>query len=85
MPSITWPQTVYCPLRKLQSVKQMKNWLLAELGFWARAMEAGAAHMRLGGELGRQVGLGRAAGAGAGGIAALRHEAVDHPVEDVPS
>src|SRR4029079_18572311 len=39
MPSITLPHTVYCLSRKLASSKQMKNWLLALLGFWARAIE----------------------------------------------
>src|SRR5215831_15112183 len=39
MPSITAPQTVYCPLRKGASSKQMKNWLSAESGFCARAIE----------------------------------------------
>src|ERR1044072_2401788 len=43
---------------------------------------AGAADMRLAAELGLEVGLLRAAGAGAAGIAALRHEPVDHAVED---
>src|SRR5688500_15752713 len=41
----------------------------------------GTADMGLAAELGAKVGLGRAAGAGAGRIAALRHEAVDDPVE----
>src|SRR5688500_476336 len=39
------------------------------------------ADVRLAAELGPEVRLGRAAAAGAGRIAALRHEAVDHPVE----
>ena len=33
MPSITLPQTVYWRSRKVASSKQMKNWLLALLGF----------------------------------------------------
>ena len=41
----------------------------------------GAAHMRLGVELGRQVRIARAAGAGAVRAAGLRHEAVDHAME----
>ena len=40
MPSLTWPQTVYWPLRKDASSKQMKNWLSALLGAVARAIEA---------------------------------------------
>ena len=39
MPSITLPQTVYCLSRKRASSKQMKNWLLALLGFCERAIE----------------------------------------------
>ena len=41
-----------------------------------------AADVRLAAELGRQIGLVGAAHAGAGRVAALRHEAVDHAVED---
>src|SRR5262245_36700267 len=39
MPSVTWPQTVYLPLRKGASAKQMKNWLSPESGDCARAMD----------------------------------------------
>ncbi len=39
MPSTTSPHTVYWPLRNDASSKQMKNWLSAESGFWARAIE----------------------------------------------
>src|SRR4029078_13412762 len=39
MPSITLPHTVYCLSRKPASSKQMKNWLLALLGFDERAIE----------------------------------------------
>src|SRR3546814_2372797 len=39
MPSVTAPQTVYWPSRKRASSKQMKNWLSALFGFWARAIE----------------------------------------------
>ncbi len=39
MPSITRPHTVYWRSRKLASSKQMKNWLSAELGDCARAMD----------------------------------------------
>ena len=81
MPSITLPQTVYCRLRNGASSKQMKNWLSPESGFCARAIEHGAAHMRLGVELGLQL-LAGAAGAGALRAAGLRHEAVDHAMED---
>ena len=42
----------------------------------------GAADVRLSGEFGRKIGLVGAAHAGAGRIAALRHEAVDDAVED---
>src|SRR5262245_66692598 len=37
MPSITWPQIVYLPLRKGAGAKSMKNWLLALLGLFERA------------------------------------------------
>ena len=60
----------------------MKNWLLALFGSDGARHAAGAAQeMPLGGELGRQVGQLAAAGAGAGRVAALRHEALDHAVE----
>src|SRR6516165_7694917 len=39
IPSVTWPQTVYLPLRKGASAKQMKNWLSAESGDCARAID----------------------------------------------
>ena len=39
IPSVTSPQTVYWPSRKRASSKQMKNWLLAELGSLVRAIE----------------------------------------------
>src|SRR3546814_5497160 len=42
---------------------------------------ANAPDVRLGGKFRLQVGLLRSAHAGARGIAALRHEAVDHPVK----
>ena len=84
MPSITLPQTVYCLSRKRASSKQMKNWLLALFGLCARAIDSGAAHMRLGVELGRQVRIVRSAGAGAVRTAGLRHEAVDDAVEHDP-
>jgi len=41
-----------------------------------------APNVRLAAELGGKVGLVGAAGAAAGGVAALRHEAVDHPMKD---
>ena len=82
MPSTTSPQTVYCLSRKRASSKTMKNWLLAEFGFWAAGHRADAAHMRLGVELGLQVRIARAAGAGAVRAADLRHEAVDDAMED---
>src|SRR5438045_8219130 len=44
----------------------------------------GAAHMRLGIELGRQVRIARPAGTGAVRAAGLRHEAVDDPMEHNP-
>src|SRR5690606_36987753 len=39
MPSITWPQNEYCLFSHGASSKQMKNWELAEFGFWERAIE----------------------------------------------
>ena len=59
----------------------MKNWLSPESGFCARAIDDGAAHMRLGVELGLQL-LAGAARAGALRAAGLRHEAIDHAMED---
>ena len=47
----------------------------------ARHAAGAAQEVPLGGELRRQVGQLRAAGAGAGRIAALRHESLDHPME----
>jgi hypothetical protein len=79
---MTSPQTVYWPSRKVASSRQMKNWLLALLGSEVRAIEHGAAGVRLFRELGFQVGLLGARGAGAGRIAALGHEARDDAVED---
>jgi len=38
MPFTTRPNKVYSPSRKIESSKQMKNWLLALSGFWERAM-----------------------------------------------
>src|SRR4029079_11756108 len=37
MPSITWPQMVYLPLRKGAGARSMKNWLLALFGSLERA------------------------------------------------
>src|SRR5262245_9771085 len=39
MPSVTLPQTVYWPSRKVASSKQMKNWLSPEFGSLARAID----------------------------------------------
>src|SRR6476620_1037915 len=39
MPAVTLPQTVYWLLRNEASSKQMKNWLSAESGLAARAIE----------------------------------------------
>ena len=39
MPDATLPHTVYCLSRNFASPKQMKNWLLAELGSLERAIE----------------------------------------------
>src|SRR5579875_2566837 len=39
MPAMTLPQTVYFPSRKRASSKQMKNWLSAESGSAARAID----------------------------------------------
>ena len=39
MPSTTSPQTVYWLSRKVESSRQMKNWLLAEFGALVRAIE----------------------------------------------
>src|SRR2546430_17243483 len=40
MPDVTLPQTVYWLLRNEALSKQMKNWLSAESGLAARAIEA---------------------------------------------
>ena len=80
MPRLTRPHTVYWPSRKVASSKQMKNWLSAE--FWRlRARHGdGAAGMRLPGELGAKL-LTRPAAPRSGGVAGLRHEAIDDAVE----
>ena len=80
--SSTWPQTVYWPLRKSPSANMMKNWLLPELGSCERAMPTVPRLKGSWRELGRKVGLLGAAHAGAGRVARLGHEAVDHAVED---
>ena len=80
MPSVTWPQTVYWPLRNGASAKQMKNWLSPESGFCARAIETVPRAVRLLVELGLEL-LAGAAGAGAVRAAGLRHEAVDDAVK----
>ena len=80
MPWLTRPHTVYWPSRKVASSKQMKNWLSAESGDWRARHGHGAAGMRLLGELGAKL-LAGAAAPRAGGIAGLRHEAVDDAVE----
>jgi len=54
---------------------------LAESGFCERHAERAAREMRLG-EFGLDVGLLRATHAGAGRVARLGHEAVDHAVKD---
>ena len=59
----------------------MKNCELAEFGILGARHADDAALERLVGELGLQVGLFRAAHAGAGRVAGLRHEAVDDAVE----
>src|SRR5258705_11045687 len=46
MPDVTLPQTVYWLLRNEASSKQMKNWLSAESGLAARAIQAGPRHFR---------------------------------------
>ena len=80
MPSVTSPHTVYWPSRKRASAKQMKNWLSPLFGFCERAMPTVP---RLNGVLVNSAAqlLARAAHAGAGRIAGLRHEAVDHAME----
>ena len=82
MPSTTWPQTVYWPLRCGVGAKMMKNWLLALFGSEVRAMPSVPRSNGSVGELGRQVRLVGAAAAGAGRIAGLGHEARDHAMED---
>ena len=59
----------------------MKNWLPAELGSFVRAMESTPRSCLRVVEFGLEL-VARAAGAGAGGVAALDHEAGDHAVED---
>ena len=71
--------------RNEQSSKQMKNCVLAEFGS-SRARRADRAAAEGGvGEFGLQVGQVEPPRAGAGRVAALRHEAGDHAVEGVPS
>ena len=59
----------------------MKNWLFALSGTCVRALEHTPRVCAWSLKLGLEVGLVRTAHAGAGGIAALRHEAGDHAVE----
>ena len=83
MPLSTSPHTVYWPSRKRRILEcTMKNWLLALFGFCERAIEAIAALVRLARELGLEVRQVGAVVAGPGRVAALRHEAGDHAVED---
>ena len=82
MPSVTSPQTVYWLSRKRASSKQMKNWLLAEFGLVVRAMEQTPRTCGSSENSAFRFGFFEPPDAGAGGIAALGHEARDHAVED---
>ena len=92
-PAITWPTTVYWPFRCGAGANMMKNWLLAEFGSCDRAMPTVP---RLEGLRRRTPPAGpagpsrrcrpgpraKAAVRAELHVAGLRHEAVDHPVED---
>ena len=81
MPLSTSPQTVYWLSRKRASSKQMKNWLLALLGSWVRAIEQTP---RTCGSLlnsALRLGMSEPPVPRPGRIAALGHEAGDHAVE----
>src|SRR5262249_31493362 len=80
MPSVTSPQTVYLPLRKGASAKQMKNWLSPESGDCARAIDTVPRRRGPCVELRLEL-LAGAAGAGAVGTAGLRHEPLDDTVK----
>ena len=82
MPSIDLAPDGVLAVEEAASSKQMKNWLLALFGFDGARHRGDAADVRLAAELGLEVGLVGAAHAGAGRVAALGHEAVDHAVED---
>jgi len=45
MPDVTWPKIVYLPSREGAGAKQMKNWLSALSGSFARAIDTGAANV----------------------------------------
>ena len=82
MPSITWPQIVYLPLRKGAGVEDDEELAVGAVRVVRpRRADGAALEGRLVGELGRKVGIARAAGAGAGRIAGLRHEARDDAME----
>ena len=81
MPETTRPQMVYWPSRPLAGANMMKNWLLPLFGFGRARHGAAAAHVRLRENSAGRFGSLRAAGAGAGRVAALGHEALDDAVE----
>ena len=75
------PQIVYLPSSDGAGANMMKNWLSALFGSEARAIETTPRTCFSFGELGLEL-VARAAGAVALRVAGLRHEAVDHAMED---
>ena len=82
IPETTLPQTVYCRSRKGASPKQMKNCELAEFRTRRARHRHRPAHVRLGVELGLEVGYFDPPVPVSVRAAGLGHEAVDHPVKD---
>ena len=82
MPSVTSPQTVYWLSRKRRVVEADEELAVGRVGVGRARHRAHAADVRLLAEFGLEIRLLGAAHAGAGGIAALRHEAGDDAMED---
>ena len=82
MPETTSPNTVYCPSRKRRRGEADEELRIGRIGR-LRARHAKRAARKGGfGEFGWHVGQVGAAHAGAGRVAGLGHEAVDHAMED---
>src|SRR5580693_8753658 len=82
MPETTLPQTVYWRLRKAASPKQMKNCELAESGLAARAIDTVPRTCGSALNSALRSGYFDPPRPGSLGTTGLRHEPVDHAVED---